>query len=69
MLKRIILAAGILVTLGTAVSGSSSDTAQTAKQSRTGTTMQLSSPDAGRLLAEWNARSASPVFVPMARPL
>jgi hypothetical protein len=67
MFKQIVLAAGILVTLGTAVSASL--TSATPATSNSFASVQTNLSSTGALLAESDARANAPAFTPMARPL
>jgi hypothetical protein len=69
MLKSILLVSGVLVTLGTTVSGSSSDSQQATSMVRYEAAHAMSTSDGERLLAELRVRTASPTFIPLARPL
>jgi hypothetical protein len=71
MKKQLAVAAGVLLTLGTAVSASLNDYAQPTNSVTTAesATIQLDSRQSAQIVALWNTHSSSSGSVPLARPL
>ncbi len=65
------IAAGVLLTLGTAVSATLSDEAQTTKSVATveSTATQIGAKQSAQILALWKTHASSSGSVPLARPL
>ena len=71
MKKQLAIAAGVLMTLGTAVSASLNDYADSTKSA---TSLESSAPEmdsnqSAQIVAIWNSYASSSVSAPMARPL
>jgi hypothetical protein len=71
MKKQLAIAAGVLMTLGTAVSASLNDYADstTLATSRNSTAIEMDSNQSAQIVAMWNSYASSSGAVRMARPL
>ena len=71
MKKQLAIAAGVLLTLGTAVAASLSDDALAVKSatSAESTAPQMGSKQTAQILALWKTHAGSSGSVPLARPL
>jgi hypothetical protein len=71
MKKQLAIAAGVLMTLGTAVSASLNDYADSTKSATSfeSTAVEMDSKQSAQIVAIWNSYASSSVSVPMARPL
>ena len=71
MKKQLAIAAGVLMTLGTAVSASLNDYAAPAKSvtSVESAALEMSSKQSAQIVAMWDAHTSSADSVPLARPL
>jgi hypothetical protein len=67
MKKHMIVVAGLLLTLGTAVAATMSTEAQTVKPAAT--TSETASKQSAQIVGLWKAHASSAASVPMARPL
>jgi hypothetical protein len=70
MKKQLAIAAGVLMTLGTAVSASLNDYAEPAKSvTIESAALEMSSKQSAQIVAMWDAHTSSADSVPLARPL
>jgi hypothetical protein len=71
MKKQLVIAAGVLMTLGTAVSASLNEYAEPTKAvtSIESTALEMDSKQSAQIVAIWNTYASSSGTVPMARPL
>ena len=71
MKKQLAIGAGVLMTLGTAVSASLNDYAEPAKSvtSIESAALEMSSTQSAQIVAMWDAHTSSADSVPLARPL
>jgi hypothetical protein len=69
MKKQLAIAAGVLLTLGTAVSATLNDYAEPAKSVITVEPVALDSKQSAQIVAMWNTHASSSGSVPLARPL
>lgn len=71
MKKQIIIAVGVLLTLGTAVSATLNDDGQATKPvaSVEAGTSQMGAKQSAQIVAMWKSHATSSGSVPMARPL
>jgi hypothetical protein len=71
MKKQLAIAAGVLMTLGTAVSASLNDYTEPTKlaTSLQSTAVEIDSKQSAQIVAMWNSYANSSGSVPMARPL
>jgi hypothetical protein len=68
MKKHMIVVAGLLLTLGTAVAATMSTEAQTVKPAAAATS-ETASKQSAQIVGLWKAHASSAASVPMARPL
>lgn len=71
MKKQFVIAVGVLLSLGTAVSATLNEGSQTTKPGLTVEAMapQMGSKQSAQIVALWNAHASSSGSVPLARPL
>jgi hypothetical protein len=71
MKKQLAIAAGVLMTLGTAVSASLNDYVQPTKSAMNAesTVLEMDSKQSAQIVALWNSHANSSGSVPLARPL
>lgn len=69
MKKQLAIAAGVLLTLGTAVSATLNDYAQPTESATAVPAIQLDSKQSAQIVAMWNAHASSSGSVPLPRPL
>jgi hypothetical protein len=71
MKKQLAVAAGVLLTLGTAVSAGLNDYAQSTESPRAveSAVSQMNSEQSAQVLALWNTHASSSGSIPLARPL
>jgi hypothetical protein len=71
MKKQLVMAAGILLTLGTAVSATKSVETDTVKTTTVvdSATRSVDSTQSAQIVALWKTHASSPASVPLARPL
>ena len=71
MKKQLAIAAGVLMTLGTAVSASLNDYAEPTKSvpSIESAALEMNSRQSAQIIAMWNGHASSSGSVPLARPL
>jgi hypothetical protein len=71
MKKQLIVAAGVLLSLGTAMSATLGDSSQVAKQVAVVDTAstQMGSKETAQIVALWKTHASSSGSIPLARPL
>lgn len=70
MKKQLALALGVLLTLGTAVSASLNDEAESAAAvAKNESALEIDSKQSAQIVALWNSHANSSGSVPLARPL
>ena len=71
MKKQLAIAAGVLMTLGTAVSASLNDYADPVKPATSieSAALEMDSKQSAQIVAMWNGLASSSGSVPLARPL
>jgi hypothetical protein len=71
MKKQLAIAAGVLLTLGTAVSATVNDYAEPAQSAMTveSAALEINSKQSAQIVAMWNTHASSSGSVPLARPL
>jgi hypothetical protein len=71
MKKQLAIAAGVLLTLGTAVSATLNDYSEPAGLAMTAqpATLEMDSKQSEQIVAMWNTHAGSSGSVPLARPL
>jgi len=71
MKKQLAIAAGVLMTLGTAVSASLNEYAEPTKSATSieSAAFEMNSKQSAQIVAMWNSHAGSSGSVPLARPL
>lgn len=71
MKKQLAIAAGVMMTLGTAMSASLNDYSETAQSAMNvdSEAVQMDAKQSAQIVAMWNGHASSSGSVPLARPL